>query len=257
MSPAEPAMSPAHHSRPLVELTGIRKSFGSIEVLKGVDLSVEEGRVVALIGRSGSGKSTLLRIINGLERPTDGVVTVDGERADGRESERELKALRLKVGMVFQQFNLFPHLSAGGNVMLSLKVVKKMGNAEAEAVAREMLAKVGLADRFDHTPDQLSGGQQQRVAIARALAMRPKVLLCDEITSALDPELVAEVLAVVRRLAEEGMTLVMVTHEMRFAREVCDELVFMHQGRIHERGAPAELFAAQRTPELAAFIGGH
>ena len=250
-------MSPADQMRPLVELAGIRKSFGLVEVLKGVDLSVEEGRVVALIGRSGSGKSTLLRIINGLERPTDGVVTVDGERADGRESERELKALRLKVGMVFQQFNLFPHLSAGGNVMLSLKVVKKMGAAEAEAVAREMLAKVGLADRFDHTPDQLSGGQQQRVAIARALAMRPRVLLCDEITSALDPELVAEVLAVVRRLAEEGMTLVMVTHEMRFAREVCDELVFMHQGRIHERGAPAELFAAQRTPELAAFIGGH
>ncbi|WP_345933665.1 amino acid ABC transporter ATP-binding protein [Tistrella bauzanensis] len=240
---------------PLVQLAGIRKSFGAVEVLKGVDLSVEEGRVVALIGRSGSGKSTLLRIVNGLERPTDGVVIVDGERADGRERERDLKALRLKVGMVFQQFNLFPHLSAGGNVMLSLKVVKKMATAEAEAVARAMLAKVGLSDRFDHTPDQLSGGQQQRVAIARALAMQPKVLLCDEITSALDPELVAEVLAVVRTLAEEGMTLVMVTHEMRFAREVCDELVFMHQGRIHERGAPKDLFAHQQTPELAAFIG--
>lgn len=239
---------------PLVDLIGIHKSFGDNLVLKGIDLSVDEGQVVALIGRSGSGKSTLLRTINGLEHIDDGVVSVDGEKIDARDTD--LRALRLKVGMVFQQFNLFPHLSAGENVMLAPKVVKKAPKAEQEDLAREMLAKVGLADKFDHYPDQLSGGQQQRVAIARALAMRPRVLLCDEVTSALDPELVAEVLAVVRKLAEDGMTLVMVTHEMRFAREVCDKLVFMHQGRIHESGAPEEVFSNPRTDELRQFLGG-
>lgn len=247
-------MSPADQTRPLVELAGIRKSFGLVEVLKGVDLSVEEGRVVALIGRSGSGKSTLLRIINGLERPTDGVVTVDGERADGRESERELKALRLKVGMVFQQFNLFPHLSAGGNVMLSLKVVKKMGTAEAEAVAREMLAKVGLADRFDHTPDQLSGGQQQRVAIARSLCMSPKIMLFDEPTSALDPEMIAEVLEVIEELAGSGMTMICVTHEMGFAGHVADQMVFMDHGRIVEMAPPKQFFSAPESERCQTFL---
>ena len=166
-----------------------------------------------------------------------------------------LKALRLKVGMIFQHFNLFPHLTAGGNVMLSQMVVKKTPKKEAEAIARKMLDRVGLAHKFDAFPDELSGGQQQRVAIARALAMQPIALLCDEITSALDPELVAEVLAVVKELAAEGMTLVMVTHEMRFARDVCSRVVFMHQGRVHEIGPPEEVFANPRTPELRQFLG--
>ncbi|GAB3450754.1 amino acid ABC transporter ATP-binding protein [Insolitispirillum peregrinum] len=239
---------------PLVDLIGIHKSFGTNPVLRGIDLSVHEGQVVALIGRSGSGKSTLLRTINGLEHIDDGVISVDGEKIDARDTD--LRALRLKVGMVFQQFNLFPHLTAAENVMLAPKVVKKASQAELRALAVEMLEKVGLGDRLDHYPDQLSGGQQQRVAIARSLAMRPRVLLCDEVTSALDPELVAEVLAVVRKLAEDGMTLIMVTHEMRFAREVCDQLVFMHQGRIHESGPPEQVFSAPQTEELRQFLGG-
>lgn len=238
---------------PLVKLSNIRKSFGSVEVLKGVDMTVQEGQVVAMIGRSGSGKSTLLRSINGLERIDDGVIEVDGESVDP--SQIDLRALRLKVGMVFQQFNLFPHLSAGENVMLALKVVKKLAKADARVLAEQALTKVGLGHKFDAFPSQLSGGQQQRVAIARSLAMAPKVLLCDEITSALDPELVNEVLSVVRKLAEEGMTLLLVTHEMRFAREVCDSLVFMHGGRIIEHGAPADLFDHPATPELAQFVG--
>ncbi|MEQ9348573.1 MAG: amino acid ABC transporter ATP-binding protein [Thalassospira sp.] len=239
---------------PLVELHAIHKSFGALEVLKGIDLSIEEGQVIALIGKSGSGKSTLLRTINGLEAIDDGVIMVGGKKVSDRDSD--LLALRLQVGMVFQQFNLFPHYTALENVMLSPQVVKKQSKAEAKEIAEEMLAKVGLADKMMHYPDQLSGGQQQRVAIARALAMQPKVLLCDEVTSALDPELVNEVLAVVRQLAEEGMTLVMVTHEMRFAREVCDKLVFMHQGRIHETGDPEEVFSNPKTPELSSFVGG-
>jgi polar amino acid transport system ATP-binding protein len=237
---------------PLVDVDELHKRFGETRVLRGVTLSVEEGEVVAIIGRSGSGKSTLLRILNGLETFDAGFIMIDGGRISGMESD--LRPLRLKVGMVFQQFNLFPHLTAGENVMLAPHVVKKIPKAEVRRLAEEMLARVGLADKFDAYPDQLSGGQQQRVAIARALAMRPKVLLCDEITSALDPELVGEVLEVVQRLASEGMTLIMVTHEMRFAREVGDTLVFMHQGRIHEAGDPKELFANPRTPELAAFI---
>ncbi|MEQ8392009.1 MAG: amino acid ABC transporter ATP-binding protein [Thalassospira sp.] len=239
---------------PLVELHAIHKSFGALEVLKGIDLSIEEGQVIALIGKSGSGKSTLLRTINGLEAIDDGVIMVGGKKVSDRDSD--LLALRLQVGMVFQQFNLFPHYTALENVMLSPQVVKKQSKAEAKEIAEEMLAKVGLADKMMHYPDQLSGGQQQRVAIARALAMQPKVLLCDEVTSALDPELVNEVLAVVRQLAEEGMTLVMVTHEMRFAREVCDKLVFMHQGRIHETGDPEEVFSNPKTRELSSFVGG-
>ncbi|WP_445680861.1 amino acid ABC transporter ATP-binding protein [Radicibacter daui] len=238
---------------PLVELAAIWKSFGQNPVLKGIDLTVEEGQVIAMIGRSGSGKSTLLRSINGLERIDDGTILIDGEKIGSKDAD--LRTLRLQVGMVFQQFNLFPHLSARENVMLAPMVVKKASRKAAGALADAMLAKVGLSDRAGHYPDQLSGGQQQRVAIARSLAMEPRVLLCDEVTSALDPELVNEVLAVVRQLAKEGMTLIMVTHEMRFAREVCDKLVFMHQGRIHEEGSPAELFSAPKTPELAQFIG--
>jgi polar amino acid transport system ATP-binding protein len=237
----------------LVKISGLRKQYGAHQVLKGIDLTVGEGEVTAVIGRSGSGKSTLLRTINGLESYGAGALEVDGVQV--AVGQTDLRQLRLKVGMVFQQFNLYPHMTAGKNVMLAPTVVKKIGKREAEEIARDMLAKVGLADKFDAYPEQLSGGQQQRVAIARALAMSPKILLCDEITSALDPELVNEVLAVVRKLAEDGMTLIMVTHEMRFAREVGDQLVFMHEGRIHEKGSPARLFEAPGTPELASFIG--
>ncbi|TBB83622.1 amino acid ABC transporter ATP-binding protein [Rhizobium ruizarguesonis] len=237
----------------LIEITEVRKSFGSTEVLKGINLDVEAGEVIAIIGKSGSGKSTLLRCINGLETITDGSISVAG--AQLLDDEVHLKALRLKVGMIFQQFNLFPHLTVGGNVMLSQTVVKKTPKVEAEATARKMLERVGLGHRFDAYPDELSGGQQQRVAIARALAMQPTALLCDEITSALDPELVAEVLAVVRELAAEGMTLLMVTHEMKFARDVCSRVVFMHQGGVHEIGLPEDVFANPQTAELKQFLG--
>ena len=240
---------------PLIEVTEVRKSFGANEVLKGINIDVAPGEVIAVIGRSGSGKSTLLRCINGLETIDGGSISVAG--AQLLPDEVHLKALRLKVGMIFQQFNLFPHLTAGRNVMLSQMVVKKTPKAEAEATARKMLDRVGLAGKFDAFPDELSGGQQQRVAIARALAMQPMALLCDEITSALDPELVAEVLAVVRELAAEGMTLIMVTHEMKFARDVCSRVVFMHQGRVHEIGRPEDVFAAPKTPELQQFLGLH
>ena len=238
---------------PLVRVSALHKYYGNNHVLKGVDLSIEQGEVVAIIGRSGSGKSTLLRTLNGLESINDGVIEVDGEYLDA--ARADLRSLRQKVGMIFHQFNLFPHLSVGENVMLAPQLVKKTSNADARKLAQQMLDRVGLGNRFDAYPDQLSGGQQQRVAIARALAMSPKVLLCDEITSALDPELVSEVLSVVRELAREGMTLVMVTHEMRFAREVGDKLVFMHQGKVHEMGDPKVLFDAPQTPELANFIG--
>ncbi|WP_158890209.1 MULTISPECIES: amino acid ABC transporter ATP-binding protein [unclassified Pseudomonas] len=238
---------------PLLRVTALHKHYGNHHVLKGIDLTVEEGQVVAIIGKSGSGKSTLLRTLNGLESINDGVIEVDGEYLDA--ARVNLRSLRQKVGMVFQQFNLFPHLTVGENVMLAPQVVKKTSKDEARTLARQMLDRVGLAEKFDSYPDRLSGGQQQRVAIARALAMSPKVLLCDEITSALDPELVNEVLAVVKQLAREGMTLIMVTHEMRFAREVGDKLVFMHQGKVHESGPPQELFAHPQTPELAQFIG--
>ncbi|MGY0714159.1 amino acid ABC transporter ATP-binding protein [Azospirillum argentinense] len=237
----------------LIAITEVKKRFGDVEVLKGINLDVERGEVVAIIGKSGSGKSTLLRCVNGLEMIDDGSIMVAGAQLIN--DDLHLKALRLKVGMIFQQFNLFPHLSAGRNVMLSQMVVKKTPAREAETMARRMLERVGLGHKFDAYPDQLSGGQQQRVAIARALSMQPMALLCDEITSALDPELVNEVLAVVKELAADGMTLMMVTHEMRFAREVCDRVVFMHQGRVHEIGPPEEVFGNPRTPELRQFLG--
>lgn len=236
----------------LIQVVDLHKSFGELEVLKGVSFTVEEGEVVAIIGRSGSGKSTLLRVLNGLESFGDGIINIDGKRITG--FEKDLIPLRLQVGMVFQQFNLFPHLTAGENVMLAPRVVKKAPADHVKELAKEMLARVGLGDKFNFYPDQLSGGQQQRVAIARALAMQPKVLLCDEITSALDPELVDEVLEVVGRLAAEGMTLIMVTHEMRFAREVSDTLIFMHEGKVHEMGSPEPLFANPGTPELSSFV---
>ncbi|PZQ83290.1 MAG: amino acid ABC transporter ATP-binding protein [Ancylobacter novellus] len=237
----------------LIEISEVKKRFGDNEVLKGINIDVEPGEVIAIIGKSGSGKSTLLRCINGLENIDEGSISVAG--AQLLPDELHLKALRLKVGMIFQSFNLFPHLTAGRNVMLSQTVVKKTPKAEAEAMAKKMLERVGLGHKFDAYPDQLSGGQQQRVAIARALAMQPIALLCDEITSALDPELVNEVLAVVKELASEGMTLMMVTHEMRFAREVCSRVVFMHQGRVHEIGPPEEVFSNPKTAELKQFLG--
>ena len=238
---------------PLVSIVDVRKSFGSNEVLKGVSLPVEKGDVVAIVGRSGSGKSTLLRCVNGLESHDSGTITVDGLEVGG--AATDMRVLRRQVGMIFQQFNLFPHLTALGNVMLAPRIVLKMGEREARDIALDMLAKVGLADKRDSYPSQLSGGQQQRVAIARALAMRPMALLCDEITSALDPELINEVLRVVETLASEGMTLMLVTHEMRFARDVGTKLVFMHEGRVHEEGPPKALFAAPQTLELQQFIG--
>jgi polar amino acid transport system ATP-binding protein len=236
----------------LVNINEIHKYFDDLHVLKGVTLEVQEGEVVTIIGRSGSGKSTLLRTINGLEGIDGGTIHVDGHELVS--STKSLRELRLKVGMVFQQFNLFPHLKAGQNVMLALKVVKGIDEAEAREMALKAMEKVGLLEKFDVYPDQLSGGQQQRVAIARALAMSPKVLLCDEITSALDPELVNEVLTVVRQLADEGITLIIVTHEMRFARDVSDKVIFMHHGRVPESGDPKDLFNNPQTPELSAFI---
>ncbi|UXH78631.1 amino acid ABC transporter ATP-binding protein [Roseateles amylovorans] len=238
---------------PIVRITALRKSYGSNEVLKGIDLDVLRGEVIALIGKSGSGKSTLLRCINGLEPFQDGSLTVAGKPLL-YESAMAMRNLRQQVGMIFQSFNLFPHLSVGRNVMLAPTLVKKTATAEAADQARALLARVGLAEKFDAMPEQLSGGQQQRVAIARALAMSPQVLLCDEITSALDPELVGEVLRVVESLAEEGMTLLMVTHEMSFARKVADRVIFMHQGRVHEIGPPQEIFGAPKTPELRQFL---
>ncbi len=238
---------------PIIEIKQLRKSFGSNEVLKGIDLQVVPGEVIAIIGKSGSGKSTLLRCINGLEVFQSGSLSVQGQPLLHNKPEA-MRELRQKVGMIFQSFNLFPHLSVGKNIMLAPSLVKKRDEAEGEATARKLLERVGLAEKYDAMPDQLSGGQQQRVAIARALAMEPAVLLCDEITSALDPELVGEVLKVVESLAQEGMTLLMVTHEMSFARKVSNRVIFMHQGRVHEMGPPAQLFGSPQTAELKQFL---
>lgn len=237
----------------LIEISQLRKSFGTNEVLKGIDLQVRPGEVIAIIGKSGSGKSTLLRCINGLEVFQSGRLTVDGKPLL-HENAQAMRELRQRVGMIFQSFNLFPHLTVGKNVMLAPKLVKQKDPAAGEAQARKLLERVGLAEKYDAYPEQLSGGQQQRVAIARALAMEPAVLLCDEITSALDPELVGEVLRVVEILADEGMTLLMVTHEMSFARKVSDRVIFMHQGCVHEMGPPQELFSNPKTPELQQFL---
>ncbi|MBA4256370.1 MAG: amino acid ABC transporter ATP-binding protein [Polaromonas sp.] len=237
----------------LVDIQGLHKSFGATRVLKGIDLQVGRKEVVCIIGKSGSGKSTLLRCINGLERFDAGSLSVDGQALQ-HGNATAMRELRQQVGMIFQNFNLFPHLSAGRNVMLAPSLVKGLPQEEARHRAQALLARVGLGDKFDRLPEQLSGGQQQRVAIARALAMSPSVLLCDEITSALDPELVGEVLQVVEMLASEGMTLILVTHEMAFARKVSDRVVFMHQGLIHETGTPEDIFTRPQTPELQQFL---
>ena len=237
---------------PVVSVEGVVKRYGPLEVLKGVSMDVEAGQVVAIIGRSGSGKSTLLRCLNGLEAIHEGRITVAGHTLGA--AGKDLRALRKDVGIVFQSYNLFPHLRVGENIMLAPRVVKKVPALEARRVAEAVLAQVGLPDKWDSYPDNLSGGQQQRVAIARSLAMQPKVMLFDEVTSALDPELTREVLQVMERLAGAGMTMLLVTHEMAFARRIADTVVFMHAGKVWETGPPADLFGNPQTPELRQFV---
>jgi len=237
---------------PLISIEKIHKNFGKLEVLKGVSLDIEESEIVVIIGRSGSGKSTLLRCINGLEKVETGSISVDGTTVS--DPQVDLRRLRQEIGIVFQSYNLFPHLSIERNITLAPQVVKKMSTEEAKRSALAALERVQLANKKDAYPSQLSGGQQQRVAIARSLAMSPKIMLFDEITSALDPELVGEVMKVLETLAREGMTMVLVTHEMGFARNVANRVVFMHQGKVWEQGPPDKLFGSPETPELASFI---
>lgn len=238
----------------IISIKGLQKTYGSLEVLKSVDLDIYKGEVVVILGPSGSGKSTLLRCINLLEQPSGGQIFFKDQEITAA-SKSEVCKLREHIGMVFQQFNLFPHLSAKKNVMLAQQKVLKRSEKEAEARALEQLDKVGLADRVDHKPSQLSGGQQQRVAIARALAMDPELMLFDEATSALDPELVRGVLDVMREMAAAGMTMVVVTHEMNFAREVADRVVFMDGGVILEQGSPREIFDKPTHERTKEFLG--
>jgi polar amino acid transport system ATP-binding protein len=237
----------------LVELKDVVKRYGQHTVLDGVSLTVEKGEIIAIIGRSGSGKSTMLRCINGLEPIQGGTVAFDGTVVN--DPATDLRKLRQHVGIVFQSFNLFPHLSVERNITLAPTVVKGMAKPAARELARAVLQKVGLAEKIDAYPDQLSGGQQQRVAIARSLAMQPVLMLFDEITSALDPELVGEVLKVLEDMARDGMTMMLVTHEMGFARRVANRVVFMHRGKIWEQGPAAETLGRPRTPELETFLG--
>ena len=249
-------------AKTILEINGLRKTYGQHEVLKGVDCVVQEGEVISIIGSSGSGKTTMLRCVNMLEEFQGGTIRLDGEEigyhVDGsarrRKAEKEIARQRALTGMAFQQFNLFPHMTAAENVMLGLIKVKKMQKAEARVIVDRWLDRVGLAARADHYPGQLSGGQQQRVAIARAIAMSPRLMLFDEVTSALDPELVGEVLQVIKGLAADGMTMLLVTHEMRFAFEVSSRVIFMNQGVICEQGDPKEMFVKPRTERLAEFL---
>tara|TARA_R110000868_G_scaffold29054_4_gene108089 strand:+ start:3092 stop:3859 length:768 start_codon:yes stop_codon:yes gene_type:complete len=249
-------------SAPVLEITNLHKRFGQLEVLKGIDLTMHKGDVVSLIGSSGSGKTTLLRCVNLLERYEEGSVAVAGEQIgytvkNGKRvlrSEKDIARQRAMTGMVFQHFNLFPHMSAIRNVMLGLVKTRGMGKDEARSVAGKWLERVGLLAWSDHYPAQLSGGQQQRVAIARAIAMNPQLMLFDEVTSALDPELVNEVLSVVKDLATDGMTMLLVTHEMQFADDVSSKVIFMHDGTIAEEGAPEQLFRQPKSERLAAFL---
>lgn len=238
---------------PVVQIRGLRKAYGGNEVLRGIDLDVHRGEVVVVLGPSGSGKSTMLRCVNLLETPTAGSIVVEGVDITGKGVD--INKVRSTLGMVFQQFNLFPHLSAKKNVMIAQQKVLKRSREEAERIAVEELGKVGLADRVDFMPSQLSGGQQQRVAIARALAMNPHVMLFDEATSALDPELVRDVLGVMRDLAREGMTMIVVTHEMQFARDVADRVVFMDGGVIVEQGTPEQVFDHPQSERTKDFLG--
>ena len=237
---------------PAIEVRGLVKTFGDNEVLKGIDLTVTAGEVVCVIGPSGSGKSTLLRSVNLLEAPTGGSILIEG--IDITDPETEIDRVRTRIGMVFQSFNLFPHLTVLGNLTIAQRRVKKRSKDEAERVAREMLGRVGLSEKADAYPSHLSGGQQQRVAIARALCMNPDMMLFDEPTSALDPELVGEVLQVMRSLADEGMTMLVVTHEMGFAREVGSRLIFMDGGHILEQGDPRQVLANPQHPRTQDFL---
>lgn len=235
----------------MIELKDVRKSFGKNEVLKGINLHVDKGEVVVIIGPSGSGKSTVLRTMNYLEEPTSGQVIVDGMDLSDK---NKLNAVRTEVGMVFQNFNLFPHMTVLDNLTLAPVNVRKMDKKEAQDIAMKLLERVGLADKAQMYPDSLSGGQKQRVAIARALAMKPKVMLFDEPTSALDPEMVREVLDVMKSLADEGMTMVIVTHEMGFAKEVADRVLFVDGGQILEDGTPAQVFDAPTSDRTKLFL---
>ncbi|MGW7928502.1 amino acid ABC transporter ATP-binding protein [Staphylococcus xylosus] len=237
----------------MIELQNIKKTFNDKKVIKGIDLKVNQGEVVTFIGRSGSGKTTLLRMINALELPTEGAVYVNSETYDNKDKKSQIK-VRRQSGMVFQSYNLFPHKTALENVMEGLITVKKMKKTEAQQQALVLLEKVDLTAVKDQRPNALSGGQQQRVAIARALAMNPKVMLFDEPTSALDPELVNDVLRVIKDLANEGMTMIIVTHEMRFAKEVSNKIVFIHDGVVGESGAPEQIFNHPQTTELQRFL---
>ncbi|MDH2328165.1 amino acid ABC transporter ATP-binding protein [Cereibacter sp. SYSU M97828] len=236
----------------MIEIQNVRKSFGQLEVLKGIDLTVNKGEVLTVIGGSGSGKSTLLTCINGLEPIDSGRILIDGTEVHAKSTD--LNKLRRKVGIVFQQWNAFPHLTVVENVMLAPRKVLGLPKAEARAIAVKQLSHVGLGEKLDVYPSRLSGGQQQRMAIARALAMSPDYMLFDEVTSALDPQLVGEVLDTLRMLAREGMTMICVTHEMKFAREVSDRVAFFHQGVMMEIAPPAEFFGNPRAPELQKFL---
>ena len=239
-------------SEPMVRMEGVTKRFGDLVAVDTVDLAVSKGEVVCVIGPSGSGKSTLVRLVNGLERPDQGRVFLEGFEVHA--DRRGVDALRARIGMVFQHFNLFPHRTALGNVTLGLTVVKRMDRAAAEEKARDLLARVGLAEKADDWPSRLSGGQQQRVAIARALAMDPHVLLFDEATSALDPEMIGEVLQVMEGLAKAGMTMIVVTHEIGFARQAAHRVVFMDAGRIVEEGPPDEVLDRPAHDRTKAFL---
>jgi polar amino acid transport system ATP-binding protein len=236
----------------MLKLENVHKWFGNLHVLKGVSFDVSRGQVTVIIGRSGSGKSTILRCINGLEPIREGRISVDGELVDAH--SRHVHKVREKVGFVFQSFNLFPYYTALENVSLAPRIVKGLPPAEARTIAEQMLARVGLSDKLAAYPDKLSGGQQQRVAIARALAMTPELMLFDEVTSALDPELVEEVLKVMQDLAEGGMTMIVVTHEMGFARRVGSRVLFFHEGQIAEEGPPAQIFTDPKNENLRTFI---
>jgi polar amino acid transport system ATP-binding protein len=237
----------------IVSIKNLHKSFGPNKVLNGVSLEVQKGQMVAIIGRSGSGKSTLLRCLNGLEKADSGEISVCGHLVSQRDSV-DLRALRKNVGIVFQSYNLFPHLTVERNITLALTTIKKLSADAARKTAHEVLTLVGLEQKKQAYPEQLSGGQQQRVAIARSLAMAPQLMLFDEVTSALDPELTGEVLKVMEDLSKEGMTMTLVTHEMAFARKLAHVLVFMHEGKVWEMGPPDELFERPKTAELAKFV---
>lgn len=236
----------------IVDVRDLHKSYGGTEVIKGVDFQVRKGEVVCIIGPSGAGKSTLLRCLNGLETPTSGTVVVNGHDLGSKDTN--IDKVREQIGMVFQHFNLFPNMTVAENIMLAPTLVHKMPKDEARALAAKLLARVGLAEKIDARPTSLSGGQKQRVAIARALAMNPDVMLFDEATSALDPEMVGDVLEVIRELAEEGMTMILVTHEMGFAREVSSRVVFTHGGVIDEQGTPDEIFNHPKSERLQSFL---